>query len=59
MSATSSPRGTVGFLEQHRVAGALLAVVVLVLVGVMSGALLAQLLVEVVRLAASAVASSG
>ena len=59
MSATSSPRGTVGFLEQHRVAGALLAVVVLVLVGVMSGALLAQLLVEVVHLAASAVASSG
>jgi hypothetical protein len=59
MSATSSPRGTVGFLEQHRVAGALLAVVVLVLVGVLSGALLAQLLVEVVHLAASAVASSG
>jgi hypothetical protein len=59
MSATSSPRGTVGFLEQHRVAGALLAVVVLILVGVLSGALLAQVLVEVVHLASSAVASSG
>ncbi|RYP84040.1 hypothetical protein EKO23_17325 [Nocardioides guangzhouensis] len=59
MSVTSAPRGTVGFLERHRVTGAVLAVLLLVLLGVTSGALLAELLVELVHLAAAAVASSG
>jgi hypothetical protein len=59
MSSTSAPRGTVGFLEQHRVGGAVLAVLVLVLVGVSSGALLAELLVWLVDLLAAGIASSG